>query len=458
MRVHFIAIGGAIMHALALSMKSKGYIVSGSDDHIFDPAKSRLEHAGLLPNSLGFSEENIDSSLDAVILGMHARKDNVELKKAQELGIKIYSFPQYVYENSKNKTRIVVAGSHGKTTITSMIMHVLQLCGRDFDYVVGSQLKGFDTNVKISDSAPLIVIEGDEYLSSAIHYEPKFLSYIPHIAIITGIAWDHINVFPIYEDYVKQFLLFAESIEKNGVLIYNEEDLEVQRVCSMLQNPIRRIAYKTPRYEIKNHVSYIEHEGITTPLKIIGSHNMQNLMSAYYACNEAGISDEDFFKAICSFEGALNRLNLLAQNNKSAVYKDFAHSPSKLKATVEAVEKQYAERDLVAVMELHTYSSLNKDFLHEYAHTMDKAAVAIVYYSPEIVALKKLPELDADAIRKGFNRNDIFVITKRNELESWIQQHNWENTNLLLMSSGNFDGMDVKFVAEQICNKAGNII
>jgi UDP-N-acetylmuramate: L-alanyl-gamma-D-glutamyl-meso-diaminopimelate ligase len=450
MNIHFIAIGGAIMHALALSMKEKGYQVSGSDDLIFDPAKNNLEKAGLLPKEYGFFEENIHEGLDAVILGMHARKDNIELIKAQKLGIKIYSFPEYIYENSKDKKRIVVSGSHGKTSITSMIMHVLQYAGLEFDYVVGSQLKGFRTNVKISNTAPIIVIEGDEYLSSAIHYEPKFLSYKPHIAIMTGIAWDHINVFPVYEDYVKQFLLFAETIEKNGVLIYNEEDSEVCRVEKMIQNPIRKTAYKTPEFVIEEDVSQLFFEGKKNPLKVIGTHNLQNLMSAKYACIEAGISEAVFYEAIQSFEGALNRLNLIAKNNHTAIYKDFAHSPSKLTATVTAVKKQYKSRKLVAVMELHTYSSLNKDFLHEYAHSMDEADEAIVFFSPTIVALKKLPTIDENDIRKGFERENIMVLSDKNELENILLSKDWTDKNLLMMSSGNFDGLDLKALSEKI--------
>lgn len=450
MRIHFIAVGGAIMHALALSMKEKGYEVTGSDDQIFDPAKSNLEQVGLLPTEFGFFESNIHPGLDAVILGMHARKDNVELLKAQELGIKIYSFPQYVYENSKNKKRIVVAGSHGKTTITSMIMHILQFAGLEFDYVVGSQLKGFRTNVKISDSAPVIVIEGDEYLSSAIHYEPKFLSYKPHIAIITGIAWDHINVFPVYEDYVKQFLLFAESIEPNGLIIYNEEDSEVCRVMQMLKNPVRRIAYKTPMFSIENDISHLFYEDQKIPLQIIGTHNLQNLMSAKYACIEAGVSESTFYEAIQNFEGALNRLNLVAKNDYCAVYKDFAHSPSKLKATVTAVKKQYSGRKLIAVMELHTYSSLNKDFLHEYAQSMEEADIAIVYYSPHTVAMKKLAPITATDIANGFERTDLIVISDKDALVSKLSEYNYKNVNLLMMSSGNFDGLDLISLAKRI--------
>ncbi len=452
MRIHFIAVGGAIMHALALSMKAKGYNITGSDDHIFDPAKSNLEKAGLLPSKIGFFEENISTDLDAVILGMHARKDNIELLKAQELGIKIYSFPQYVYENSKDKKRIVVSGSHGKTTITSMIMHVLQYAKIDFDYVVGSQLKGFATNVKISESAPIIVIEGDEYLSSAIHYEPKFLSYKPHIAIMTGIAWDHINVFPVYEDYVKQFLLFAESIDPTGVFIYNEEDTEVCRVVGMLQNRVKRIPYKTPDFTIENDISHLFYKDKKIPLQIIGTHNLQNLMSAKYACIEAGVSESTFYEAIQNFEGALNRLNLMAKNEHCAVYKDFAHSPSKLKATVEAVKQQYKNRNLVAVMELHTYSSLNKDFLHEYAQSMHEADIAIVYYSPQIVALKKLAPISEDDIQKGFDRVDLLVYTDKESLQAKLRSIQWNDMNLLMMSSGNFDGLDFKQLAQEITN------
>jgi UDP-N-acetylmuramate: L-alanyl-gamma-D-glutamyl-meso-diaminopimelate ligase len=451
MRIHFIAIGGAIMHALALSMKEKGYVVSGSDDHIFDPAKSNLEKAGLLPKEMGFFESNITPDIDAIILGMHARKDNVELAKAQELGLKIYSFPQYVYENSKDKLRIVVAGSHGKTTITSMIMHVLKYAAKQFDYVAGSQLKGFDNNVKITKDAPIIVIEGDEYLSSAIHFEPKFLSYKPHIAIITGIAWDHINVFPVYEDYVKQFLLFAESIETEGSLVYCAEDSEVLRVVGMIQKKINLIPYTTPKFHIENDVSFIETESGAVPLVVIGKHNLQNIVAAKNALLQAGISESLFYEAIQSFEGAANRLTLMAKNEVSVVYKDFAHSPSKLKATVAAMKEQFVKRELVAVMELHTFSSLSKDFLHEYEHSMDLADQAIVFYSPEVVALKKLAAISEADIKAGFKRHDLIVFTNKDALNDYLMQQSWNMKNLLLMSSGNFDGMSIKDLATHIC-------
>ncbi len=450
MRIHFIAIGGAIMHALALSMKEKGIEVSGSDDHIFDPAKSNLEKAGILPSRMGFFEENINESIDAIILGMHARKDNIELLKAQQLGLKIFSFPAYVYENSQDKIRIVVAGSHGKTTITSMIMHVLQMAGKHFDYVVGSQLKGFATNVKITNDAPLIVIEGDEYLSSAIHYESKFLSYRPHVAIISGIAWDHINVFPVYENYVEQFVRFAESIEPKGTLIYCEEDKEVNRMVEMVKNSCAKIAYRTPDYEIIDDITYLDFNAKKVPLSIIGEHNLQNLMAAKQACLAIGIDETLFYEAIQSFEGANNRLTLLGKNTNTVVYKDFAHSPSKLKATVAAVKKQFAQRTLIAVMELHTFSSLSKDFLHEYKNSMAAADIAIVFYSPEVVALKKLASISAADIRKGFDRDDVLIFTEKEALQQYLLAQTWTLKNLLLMSSGNFDGMDLKELANQV--------
>ena len=450
MRIHFIAIGGAIMHALALSMKEKGIEVSGSDDHIFDPAKSNLEKVGILPDKMGFFEENINEDIDAIILGMHARKDNVELIKAQQLGLTIYSFPQYVYENSRDKIRIVVAGSHGKTTITSMIMHVLHQAGKDFDYVVGSQLKGFATNVKITNEAPIIIIEGDEYLSSAIHTTPKFLSYRPHVAIISGIAWDHINVFPVYENYVAQFVLFAESIESKGTLIYCEEDREVNSVVGMVKNNCKKIAYRTPDYEIIDDVTYLLFNAEKIPLSIIGEHNLQNLMAAKEACLAIGINETLFYKAIQSFEGANNRLTLVGKNLNTVIYKDFAHSPSKLKATVAAVKQQFVLRKLIAVMELHTFSSLSKDFLHEYEHSMKEADTAIVFYSPEVVALKKLASITEDDIRKGFQRKDLLVFTDKEALQQYLLTQTWSLQNLLLMSSGNFDGMDIKGLANQI--------
>lgn len=451
MRIHFIAIGGAIMHYLAIAIKNKGHEVSGSDDHIFDPAKSNLEKNGLLPNKLGFFADNISANMDAIVLGMHARKDNPELLEAQKLGLKIYSFPEYIYENSKDKQRIVIAGSHGKTSITSMIMHVLKKAGRDFDYLVGSQLKGFEGNVRITQEAKEIIIEGDEYLSSAIHPEPKFLSYKPQIALLSGIAWDHINVFPVYSDYVKQFSLFAESMCKAGILVYNSEDPEVNRIANEHSNRLNLYEYSTPKHEVSKHQTFlVKEDGKRIPLRIFGKHNLQNLQGARRVCNAMGIGDDVFDEAISDFEGAANRLTPVQVGDNNAIYKDFAHSPSKLKATIKAMKDQYPDRKLTACMELHTYSSLNKNFLEEYRDSMNEADQAIVYYSPEVVALKKLPAISPDDIKEGFCRSDLNIIQSRDELQNLINKQDWQNRNLLMMSSGDFGGTDIKVLADQI--------
>ncbi|MBL4668343.1 MAG: peptidoglycan synthetase, partial [Flavobacteriales bacterium] len=381
MRVHFIAIGGSAMHNLAIALHKKGFNVTGSDDEIFEPSKGRIAKHGLLPNKFGWDENRITTELDAVILGMHARIDNPELLKAQELGVKVYSYPEYIYEQSKDKIRVVIGGSHGKTSITSMVLHVLEKCNKKFDYMVGAQLEGFDTMVEITD-AKIIILEGDEYLSSPIDRRPKFHLYHPNIALISGIAWDHINVFPTFENYVEQFSEFIKLIEKDGKLIYCKADAEVNKIALMTSNPdIDRIGYQTPDNVINNGITSVLVEGNEIPLQIFGDHNLQNLNGARLICNELKINDNQFYEAIQDFKGASKRLELIAATDNTAIYKDFAHSPSKLKATTQAVKKQYPNRELIACMELHTFSSLNKEFLQEYKNSMSSADEAYVYYS-----------------------------------------------------------------------------
>ncbi|OQX73818.1 MAG: peptidoglycan synthetase [Bacteroidetes bacterium 4484_276] len=462
MKTHFIAIGGAVMHNLAIALKLKGYTVTGSDDEIFDPAKSNLKKHGLLPKEFGWHPEKITNDLDAIILGMHAKNGNPELDRAVELGLKIYSFPEYLYEQSKNKKRAVVAGSHGKTTITSMIMHVLKYHNMDFDYLVGSRIEGFDIMVRLSD-APVIVIEGDEYLTSALDPRPKFLHYKPHIALISGIAWDHINVFPEYSGYLDQFKKFMLSIEKDGSLIYFKGDDELPALVEECRpNMPKNIEpYGTPDYDYKNGKAYLYPDkdnhsdgskNSPIPLEVFGRHNMTNLNGARKVCLELGLSDAGFYNAIRHFKGAANRLELLAKTENTTVFKDFAHAPSKLKATVNAAKELYEDRQLVAVMELHTYSSLSKQFLYQYKGSMDKADIPVVFFTPHAIALKKLPPITVDDVKKGFENDKLKVFTDASGLEKFLRNISFSNKTLLMMSSGNFGGLDIRQLAEDLAH------
>lgn len=448
MKVHFIAIGGSAMHNLAIALHLKGYEVTGSDDEIFDPAKSRLKKYGLLPSSTGWDPEKINLSLDAIILGMHARADNPELQKARELNLKIYSYPEFLYEQSKAKSRIVVGGSHGKTTITSMIIHVLQQNQLDCDYMVGAQLEGFEVMVKLSEQAKIMVIEGDEYLTSPIDRRPKFHLYKPDIGIISGIAWDHVNVFPTFENYVEQFKIFAEMISLDGAYIYYQGDEILNKMSSEINHP-HKYPYSVHRYHIKSGKTYLETPYGDIQLQIFGKHNLANLNAAKLACNAVGISDEQFYHAIASFKGASKRLELVAENENCGVYKDFAHSPSKLKATIEAVKEQFPDRKLVACMELHTFSSLSEEFLKEYKNAMNLADIGIVYYNPEAVEHKKLSPITSEMIFKSFNREDLEIFSNSKLLIDRLLTIENSDTQFLLMSSGNFNGIDI----EQLANK-----
>lgn len=448
MKVHFIAIGGSAMHNLAIALCQKGITVTGSDDEIFDPAKSRLEKYGLLPEEFGWHPERITPDLDAVVLGMHARIDNPELLRAQELGLKIYSYPEYLYEQSKDKLRIVVGGSHGKTTTTAMILHVLAHCGIEADYMVGAQLKGFEVMVRLSHTAKVMVIEGDEYLTSPIDRRPKFHLYKPNVAIITGIEWDHINVFPTFDIYREQFSKFIDLIEPNGTLIYCDEDKEVHRVAvENHRTDIQKLPYVCPEHRVENGVTYIG----STSLEIFGHHNLLNLTAARLACRQVGVTDQQFDDAIRTFGGASKRLELVKKSDTCAVYKDFAHAPSKLRATIHAMREQYPDRKLVACMELHTFSSLTQEFLQQYKGAMDEADVRYVYYSKHALQLKKLPDLHPDEVKAAFGGNvEVFTDSKR-MLECVIAiMRKCTNANLLMMSSGNFDGIDFNQLADEI--------
>ena len=442
MRIHFIAIGGSAMHNLAIALHNKGEVVTGSDDEIFDPSKSRLAAKGLLPEKYGWFPEKITANIDAVILGMHAKADNPELLKAKDLGLKIFSYPEFLYEQSKNKTRVVIGGSHGKTTITSMILHVMHYHGKDVDYMVGAQLEGFDVMVKLTNDNDFIVLEGDEYLSSPIDRRPKFHLYKPNIALLSGIAWDHINVFPTYENYVEQFEIFLNEITNGGAIIYNEEDPEVKRVVEASQATIKKYPYRTPSYTIDEGETLLDTPEGPMPIEVFGKHNLNNLEGARWICQLMGVDAEDFYEAIATFKGASKRLEMIAENKTSVAYKDFAHSPSKVKATTEAVKNQFPERKLIACLELHTYSSLNPEFLQEYKGTLDAADSAVVFYSPHAVLIKQLEEIKSEQIDHAFGREDLMVFTNPADFKTYLYSQDFENTSLLLMSSGNYGGLD----------------
>lgn len=453
MRVHFISIGGSVMHQLAIALKRKGYHVTGTDDEIFEPAKSNLEKEGLLPLEYGWDESFITPDLDAVILGMHAKADNPELIKAQQLGLKIYSFPEYIYQESQQKKRVIVGGSHGKTTTTSMIMHVLQQLQQPFDYLVGAKLDGFAQSVNITD-APVIVCEGDEYPASALEKRPKFHFLFPHVAILTGIAWDHINVFPTFDIYLEQFRIFIDKIEAGGLLIYNETDTVLKElVTSHNRTDIRYQPYRVPAHTISNGKTHITLENAEGDLQVFGDHNLLNMHAAWYACKELGVSAAAFVKAIANFKGAAKRLELMAGGEAVNVYRDFAHAPSKVKATIDAVKQQYPNRSLIAVLELHTYSSLNEQFMTEYTGAMDKADYAAVFYSKHALELKRMPDLPAEKVTAGFAKPGLQVFTHKEDLWQWLQQQQYQNANLVLMSSGNYDGLDMAAFAQQVVSK-----
>ena len=442
MRTHFIAIGGAAMHNLALALHNKGYQVTGSDDAIFEPSKSRLEKKGLLPIEFGWFPEKITSDIEAIILGMHAKADNPELLKAQELGLKIYSYPEFLYEQSKNKTRVVIGGSHGKTTITSMILHVMHYHNIEVDYMVGAQLEGFDTMVHLTHENDFIVLEGDEYLSSPIDRRPKFHLYQPNIALLSGIAWDHINVFPTFENYVEQFEIFVNQITKGGILVYNEEDETVKKVAEETTNTIRRLPYTTPSYSVEDGTTLLETPEGLMPIEVFGAHNLNNLSGAKWICQNMGVDEADFYEAIASFKGASKRLEKIAESKGKVAYKDFAHSPSKVSATTKAVKAQYPNRKLVACLELHTYSSLNAEFLKEYEGALDAADIAVVFYSPDAVKIKQLEEVSYDQIAQSFQRDDLIIYTNPAEFKEFLFNYDLNNSALLLMSSGNYGGLN----------------
>ncbi|MBC6989493.1 UDP-N-acetylmuramate--L-alanine ligase [Hymenobacter sp. BT491] len=450
-RLHLIAVGGSIMHNLALALHRRGAEVTGSDDEIFEPARGRLAAAGLLPAQEGWDPSNVTADLDAVIVGMHARADNPELLRAQELGLRVYSFPEFIYEASKDKQRIVIGGSHGKTSITSLILHVLRHHKREFDYAVGAQLEGFDLMVKLTEDAPIIIIEGDEYLSSPIDRRPKFHLYQHHIGVISGISWDHINVFPTEDDYREQFKIFADMTPKAGALIYDQDDEQVQLVTVPTNPDVEYIGYGPHEHIIRNGKTFLlTKKDEEVPVQVFGEHNLRNISAAKEVCKQLGIKGRDFYEAITTFKGAARRLELVRAGDNSLVYKDFAHAPSKLKATATAFKQQYPQRKLVACLELHTFSSLNPAFLPQYAHTFDAPDVAVVYFNPHVLEHKRLPPLAPEQVAAAFERPDLQVFTDSKALAAFLQEQNWHNANLLMMSSGTFDGLDLAQLAAEV--------
>ena len=452
MNVHFIAIGGSAMHNLAIALSRKNYNVSGSDDEIFEPSASRLKKQGVFPSQIGWDTNNIHEKLDAIIVGMHAKEDNPELLKAKSMGIPVFSYPEYLYEQSKDKIRVVIGGSHGKTSITAMILHAISVVGLDVDYMVGAQLEGYDCMVKLSDTAKIMILEGDEYLSSPIDRRPKFHLYHPSIALISGIAWDHINVFPTFENYVSQFDVFCQKIEGQGVLIYNQEDEIVNQLGIKYSHKLNSIAYSTPNYSTNETGTEIELEGKKYVFQIFGAHNMQNLMGAMEVCKQIGVSNHEFLSALQSFKGAGKRLQKVVEKNGFVMFKDFAHSPSKLKATTSAVKEQFKEKQVVACMELHTFSSLNKEFLPLYNGAMKHADRAIVYFNTNVVMHKRLPAISVEEVKNAFG-GEVEVYNSTEQVLQIVQNINVNDSILLMMSSGNFDGVDYELLGQDLIAK-----
>ena len=450
-KVHFIAIGGAVMHNLAMALHKKGYVVTGSDDEIYEPSRTRLGKFGILPAADGWFSEKIHAGLDAVILGMHARKDNPELAKAQELDLKIYSYPEYIYQQSIDKQRVVVAGSHGKTSITSMVLHVLKANHHKFDYLVGAQIEGFETMVQLTNDAPVIVVEGDEYFTSPTDPRPKFLHYHPHVALISGIAWDHVNVYPTWESYVNQFEQLAEGMPKSGVLIFDQTDDLLDIIGQNDRPDVQKIPYQAHPSHVVNGQTFLNTQDFgDVPLLVFGEHNLKNINGAMAVCDKLGITDEQFYRAIQTFKGAANRLELVGKNSDTIIYKDFAHAPSKVEATTAAVKAQFTDRRLIACVELHTFSSLSKDFLHLYENKLNPADVAVVFYSPHTLEMKRLEPITPEDVRRAFNRATLHVFTDSAELKSFLKAQNYQQTNLLMMSSGTFGGLVLKDLAQEL--------
>ena len=450
MKIHFIAVGGSAMHNLAIALHLKDYSVTGSDDNIFEPSKSRLDKHGLLPKKFGWFPSKISSDIDFVILGMHAKADNPELLEAKIKKIKILSYPEFIYEMSKDKTRVVIGGSHGKTSITAMILHVLNSNNKDVDFMVGAQLEGFETMVRLTDQNDFILLEGDEYLSSPVDRRPKFHLYQPNIALISGISWDHINVFPTKQNYINQFIKFIDTIVLGGVLVYNKLDKEVERITLNCEKSIRKLEYSIPEHFIKNGITFLKTDEGDIPLNIFGEHNLNNLAGAKLVCQLMGVHDEEFYSSIISFKGADKRLETVLKMKDRNVFKDFAHSPSKVVASTKALKKQFYDRKLIVILELHTFSSLNENFINEYRNTLKSADIAILYYDPKAVLKKGLSKLDHQKIKSAFNDDRLNIFNDFNKLNDFLLKQSYSNSNLLFMSSGNYASIDLDLLINQI--------
>ncbi len=450
MNIHFIAIGGSAMHNLAIALLTDGNTITGSDDYIYEPSRSRLLRYDLLPAEMGWFPEKIKTNTDAVILGMHAREDNPELLKAQQLGLKIYSYPEFLFEHSKNKTRVIIGGSHGKTTITSMILHVMKYHEKDIDYMVGAQVEGFDTMVHLTRENDFIVLEGDEYLSSPIDSRPKFHLYQPNIALLSGIAWDHINVFPTFEIYKEQFRIFVDSIVRGGIIVYNAEDKELVQIVEETSNQIRKHPYSTHDYRVENNLTVIDTPEGEMEIELVGSHNMNNLSGAKWICQHMGIDEDDFYEAIATFKGAAKRLEVIAETSHSILYKDFAHSPSKVKATTRAVKEQFPLRKVFAFVELHTFSSLSAQFLQQYSGSLEYADEAAVFYSTEALKAKNMAPIEKEDILQAFDKAGLLVFTDSGDFNAYLEKLEFKNSVLLFMSSGNYGGLDLEYIGSRL--------
>ena len=451
-KIHFIAIGGSAMHNLALALSAKGYEISGSDDAIFEPSKSRLEKAGLLPEILGWFPEKITSQIDGVILGMHAKKDNPELLAAQEKGVPIFSYPEFLYEQGKDKTRVVIAGSHGKTSITAIVLHVLNYHDIEVDFMVGAQLEGFDTMVHLTEKNDFMLIEGDEYLSSPIDLRPKFLWYKPHVTLLSGIAWDHINVFPTLADYEDQFKQYIDTIVPGGAVVYNQEDPVLTRLVAATQNTIRKQGYQKPEAVIEGGITYLLTEEGDLPLSIFGDHNLANLAGAKWICQLMGVDEMGFFEGIESFKGASKRLEKMAAGKSAHLFKDFAHAPSKVTATAQAVGRQFEGFHSTGCLELHTYSSLDPIFLPNYKHSLNALDEAIVFYDPSALKIKGRPLIAIEDIEAAFDHPNLKVFTTPQDLHQYLDQKQYANTVLLMMSSGSYGNLDWKKLSSLIAS------
>lgn len=429
------------MHSLALALTRKGMDISGSDDAIYGPSFKALQQAGILPEQMGWFPERIHSDVDAVIVGMHAKKDNPELLQAQTLGIPIYSYPEFIARLTAHQTRVVIGGSHGKTTITAMVLHVLKQCQIDVDFLVGAGVEGYAHTVELLGDRDFVLLEGDEYLSSPLDLKSKFLWYKPQIALLSGIAWDHVNVFPTETDYINTFDAFIDSMTPGGTLIYQENDAVLSQLVASNENMIRKEPYGQAKHHIRAGQCFLDTDEGPIPLQVFGAHNMQNLAGARWICQLMGVDAEDFNHAISSFKGASGRLQLLAAGKSARIFRDFAHAPSKVKATTAAVATQFPEKTLLAGLELHTFSSLTQDFLQQYKHTLQTASQAFVYYDPEALAQKNRPSIAAEVIQEAFDHPNLTVIDTRERLSAFLAQQSAADRIFLLMSSGTFGGV-----------------